>query len=473
MAQRHPGDAAAVATDESPGGQASRKVRALRALVDEDLFARLRSDAELARLVRETSQQTPTPFGTLLHKLIGTPPTLTEATARALWLEAVEHRRALARVLGRPVHLRVAVMDLAAISGTFQGAKRAIVVSREELVEVLAAAETDGLTGALRREPLLTILGHETRQRRQPTPLLAYLDFDEFKRVNDEDGHASGDAVLRAMGQAARATLRAGDTFGRMGGDEFCVLLLGCSLEQGRATLRRLLADLVARLPRPMTVSVGFARARAGEAPESVIARADIAMYHAKQRRRATRQPSRVMPPRARRPPAQLPVHARPVALLVSADPTFVLEAQHGCADLGVIVLPAQRMPVASALAALVSPRLAIVDALMPPAGPDLGKLPSGLDVTVVVPAGWLSTSQYPGVRVVRRPFSAGMLRELLTAPSAPSLPPLPHCGSRAEAVDVMQRVAALALGGKLPGPAIAEPPHWPAVDLVVRHLGS
>ncbi len=85
----------------------------------------------------------------------------------------------------------------------------------------------DGLTGLYNRALFVDRLEHAiAREERQPsTTAVVYLDLDSFKAVNDRRGHAYGDTVLRAVANRLKATVRAGDTIARVGGDEFAVLL--------------------------------------------------------------------------------------------------------------------------------------------------------------------------------------------------------------------------------------------------------
>jgi diguanylate cyclase (GGDEF)-like protein len=126
--------------------------------------------------------------------------------------------------------------------------------------------------------------------QREPVPLgLAYVDVDNFKRVNDLHGHAAGDHFLRAVAQAIRETVRTSDVAARLGGDEFAVLFVG--LKQDAATLAaerllqriRKIAELYPGLP--LGASIGMAMFSAPPAgAEEMIRAADSAMYEAKQR---------------------------------------------------------------------------------------------------------------------------------------------------------------------------------------------
>ncbi len=92
----------------------------------------------------------------------------------------------------------------------------------------------DGLTGALTRVAIERRLERDIDDARQMgTPLsVVFIDIDHFKRINDEYGHAAGDACLRQVVQRVRGWLRASDALGRHGGDELIVILPGADLQQ-------------------------------------------------------------------------------------------------------------------------------------------------------------------------------------------------------------------------------------------------
>ncbi len=153
-------------------------------------------------------------------------------------------------------------------------------------------ATRDALTGLLNRPSLEDRLARELeRHARYGRGLaLLVLDLDHFKRLNDEHGHAAGDAVLRAVGHAIAASLRSSDLAARVGGEEFVVVLPECALEQAREAAEKLRLGLAAlEIPVPggarvrLTASLGLALAGPGEvAPAGLLARADAACYRAK-----------------------------------------------------------------------------------------------------------------------------------------------------------------------------------------------
>lgn len=155
-------------------------------------------------------------------------------------------------------------------------------------------AMTDPLTGAASRRAIeKTAASALEVAQRQGKPLsLLLLDLDHFKNVNDRHGHAAGDAVLRDTVQAWQAQLRDRDALGRIGGEEFAVVCAGADLAQARMIAQRLLdATRAIRLPDidpalRMATSIGIAEARADDTYESLFARADAALYRAKQQGR-------------------------------------------------------------------------------------------------------------------------------------------------------------------------------------------
>ena len=157
------------------------------------------------------------------------------------------------------------------------------------LRQIQRLIEVDVLTGLLNRR------GFDERLRRllqrgdaQP-PVLALLDVDHFKRINDSHGHAVGDAVLSGIGERLRDVLRPLDLAVRLGGEEFAVIwgrpAAGGDAGLGERVRTAIAAQpfMTAAGPLAVTVSVGVARARgASEAPEALFSRADEALYEAK-----------------------------------------------------------------------------------------------------------------------------------------------------------------------------------------------
>jgi two-component system cell cycle response regulator len=114
------------------------------------------------------------------------------------------------------------------------------------------------------------------------------LDADHFKRVNDSHGHQVGDEVLRNLAGRCTKTLRSHDVLGRYGGEEFVIVFPETNLDEATVVAERLRSAIAERpvaageLSLPVTVSIGLATSARGQTPESLLARADAALYEAK-----------------------------------------------------------------------------------------------------------------------------------------------------------------------------------------------
>ncbi|WP_077036957.1 diguanylate cyclase [Pelomonas sp. KK5] len=147
-------------------------------------------------------------------------------------------------------------------------------------------ALTDGLTGCLNRNAIDSLLAHNIeRAKREDTALVfALMDLDHFKALNDSRGHQAGDAALRSFAKTVRERLRSSDVFGRVGGDEFA-LILPHTDERGALLLLEQVRAAVA-LGQSLTVTIGAAQLRESGTADALYARADEALYGAKQRGR-------------------------------------------------------------------------------------------------------------------------------------------------------------------------------------------
>ena len=159
------------------------------------------------------------------------------------------------------------------------------------LARVKELAERDELTGLPNRRRVMEALAAE-RERHARSGIgfaVAMLDIDHFKRINDRYGHPVGDAVLKAVGQLLTGTLRGPDVVGRVGGEEFLLVLPGATVAEaaGQAAERVRAAiaahDWGATAPElAVTASIGVAVALPGEPLERLIDRADRGLYRAK-----------------------------------------------------------------------------------------------------------------------------------------------------------------------------------------------
>jgi diguanylate cyclase (GGDEF)-like protein/PAS domain S-box-containing protein len=163
-------------------------------------------------------------------------------------------------------------------------------VTLERLLRQLAA--TDELTGISNRR---TFLEHATQalrrwqRHRQPLALLI-VDLDWFKQVNDRHGHLYGDEVLKRFTDTVRTELRDIDIFGRLGGEEFCVVLERCGVREASEAAERFRARVEAMeltapdgSPLRLTVSIGATASQPSDRRiEELLSRADRALYAAK-----------------------------------------------------------------------------------------------------------------------------------------------------------------------------------------------
>ena len=157
--------------------------------------------------------------------------------------------------------------------------------------ELTRLATTDPLTGMANRRYFIAQLDREMAriQRNAGPAAVLMLDLDHFKRINDNYGHAAGDAVLQAFARTAQASLRKIDLIGRLGGEEFSILLPQTGLDAARRFAERLRKNIEAMRVEhdgeslQVTVSIGLTElTRADLDCDSVLARVDQALYQAK-----------------------------------------------------------------------------------------------------------------------------------------------------------------------------------------------
>lgn len=169
----------------------------------------------------------------------------------------------------------------------------------DDLERVVAERTTQ--LEALSRSDLLTGVGNQrffyeemrreaARAERHREPLaLIYIDLNDFKALNDRDGHRAGDALLARVGERLRSVVREVDRCFRYGGDEFCILLPNTTTEEAEAFVERVFAAFSGEESATVTLSVGIAQAGPEDFPtiDQLVQAADAAMYAAKARSRA------------------------------------------------------------------------------------------------------------------------------------------------------------------------------------------
>lgn len=222
-------------------------------------------------------------------------------------------RRALAEAAGQPA-VAAGKADSAAFLGlteteltpAVRGAVQTLLTEIDDLrgevgrlkarlAEVEGLADRDALTPLLNRRAFLRELSRmKTFAQRYGSPAsVVFFDLDGFKRVNDRFGHAAGDAALKAVAERLSANVRESDLVGRLGGDEFGVILV--QADRATAELKAAaLAHAIEAQPiqfgdwtAPVHVSFGVRQISSETEPEALLAEADAAMFARKRARQA------------------------------------------------------------------------------------------------------------------------------------------------------------------------------------------
>lgn len=150
---------------------------------------------------------------------------------------------------------------------------------------------TDSLTGLCNRLKLDQDIAQEIQRAKRTNSALSLilLDLDHFKQINDTHGHLIGDEVLKEFAQLLQSQTRSSDILGRWGGEEFLLLCPDCPLDGAKTRAEQLRAIIAAHdFPQigTLTASFGVATYQAGEAPDNLLKRADVALYGAKEKGR-------------------------------------------------------------------------------------------------------------------------------------------------------------------------------------------
>jgi diguanylate cyclase (GGDEF)-like protein len=197
----------------------------------------------------------------------------------------LRHNRRLSAAVARKVlatELGIDAAQLDAVDAeSLRTAMRRLRGLVAECERLASAAAMDDLTGTLRRGTGITALQREIARAHRVGGdglAVAFMDVDGLKHVNDTAGHAAGDQLLREVAAAIRERVRSYDLVFRYGGDEFVCALVDVTLEQARRTVDDILGSVRERSG-GHTVSVGFASVGADDTAESVLERADAALY--------------------------------------------------------------------------------------------------------------------------------------------------------------------------------------------------
>src|SRR5436853_365116 len=157
---------------------------------------------------------------------------------------------------------------------------------RTESADNLKLATTDELTGAWTRKLGLEEVSRELERahRTGARLVLAFVDVDGLKAVNDSQGHLAGDALLRLLGETVRANVRPYDVIVRYGGDELLCAMPNLDADEGRARFEKIATALAAADP-DHSITFGLAEAEPSDSPQELIARADADLLEARQAR--------------------------------------------------------------------------------------------------------------------------------------------------------------------------------------------
>ena len=189
--------------------------------------------------------------------------------------------------------IKIAALDMSLAIETYHGARlgalqKSISTLRGKALDLHRRVDTDAFTGLVNHARILMILKQALAKVSERPVSIIMADVDVFKSINDTYGHLIGDKVLQSITGRLRSAARYGDVVGRYGGDEFLVVLKRTPARIARTIAERMRArvgdgslDLDGRAVR-VTLSAGVATARASDNDESLIARADAALYRAK-----------------------------------------------------------------------------------------------------------------------------------------------------------------------------------------------
>lgn len=188
----------------------------------------------------------------------------------------------------------VSTLARCAGAGLYGSSMRELLYRRSNALEAANArieelAQIDELTGAYNRRYIMKSLGEKIeRIQRGAQGSIALIDLDHFKRINDRFGHPVGDEVLRRFARTVFSNIRMVDKLGRYGGEEFLLVLPDTNADQALQIVERLRA-IVAEMDwskvapdLTLTISAGLSEIASNDTPEDLLARADRALYRAK-----------------------------------------------------------------------------------------------------------------------------------------------------------------------------------------------
>ena len=208
---------------------------------------------------------------------------ISEESERISALEAIEKIMLFDVTLVFETYIRSLVSEIETAKDRSERYAHEMEDKKLELEEI---SSTDPLTGLLNSRHLkdvATTVVRGAQSRAEPITFL-FIDIDNFKKINDTEGHQHGDEVLRVVGATIKSIVRDKDHCFRYGGDEFCVILSNCTEEAARNVFIRHLHELMREKLGDVTLSVGLAQTGPSgyEDIEAIIHKADESMYEAK-----------------------------------------------------------------------------------------------------------------------------------------------------------------------------------------------
>lgn len=211
-----------------------------------------------------------------------------------LILDSIDSQREDAQALTTFVH-KIIALDMSLAIETYhlthvQTLQESLNRSKHQQEFLREAAATDSLTGLPNRETIIDELHKALLEpQRKDRPIIAIMaDVDHFKQINDTHGHLIGDKVLIEITHRIRSALRDFDQLGRYGGEEFLLILNGAKLSTAQKVSERIRQHVqqqpinIEGLEVQSTISLGIAAAKTSESAESLMERADKALYAAK-----------------------------------------------------------------------------------------------------------------------------------------------------------------------------------------------
>jgi diguanylate cyclase (GGDEF)-like protein len=267
---------------ESVRGRQNSITEEIVRILDEDMSI----DTDVFNKFNELSKSSPENFySDLFHVLTNLE--LTEEEAKELWTEVCNHNKELNEKLNRKINLRVALLDYIL--------ERNRVIKNPKIIElhffdsVLKNSVVDELTNINNRRYFNLAFRRELKRGKRYSRKISLFvfDLDNFKKLNDTYGHATGDLVLQTVGQVLKDSFRIEDTLCRVGGEEFCVILPEIEAESALVPCKRFAEKLKEKSKEKIgievTISGGICEYPTnGDTLEELYAKADTALYKVK-----------------------------------------------------------------------------------------------------------------------------------------------------------------------------------------------